>query len=120
MILVTGGFAAGKRSYTREALGYKDIQMAGAGEIWQSDAIRVVYDAQELAQAEPRQEILDDLCRKDVVITCEVGAGIVPIDRDERLYREAAGRLNVLLAQRADKVIRVVCGLPQVLKDSQG
>lgn len=30
--------------------------------------------------------------------------------------REAAGRLACLLAQRADTVVRVYCGLPQVLK----
>ena len=30
--------------------------------------------------------------------------------------REAAGRLACLLARRADAVVRVYCGLPQVLK----
>ena len=34
----------------------------------------------------------------------------------ERAAREAAGRLNCLLAKRADRVIRVFCGLPTVLK----
>ena len=34
----------------------------------------------------------------------------------ERAAREAAGRLACLLAQRADAVVRVFCGIPVVLK----
>ena len=34
----------------------------------------------------------------------------------ERAAREAAGRLACLLAARADTVVRVCCGLPQLLK----
>ncbi|MDO5132963.1 MAG: cobinamide kinase, partial [Eubacteriales bacterium] len=41
---------------------------------------------------------------------------VVPVDPKERAAREAAGRLACLLAARADVVIRVCCGLPQVLK----
>ena len=33
-----------------------------------------------------------------------------------RAQREAAGRLSCLLAERADTVVRVCCGLPQLLK----
>ncbi|WP_417341205.1 bifunctional adenosylcobinamide kinase/adenosylcobinamide-phosphate guanylyltransferase, partial [Evtepia gabavorous] len=45
-----------------------------------------------------------------------VGGGVVPVDPVQRQNREAAGRLACLLAQRADRVIRVFCGLPQALK----
>ena len=40
----------------------------------------------------------------------------MPTDPEEREAREAAGRLSCLLAERADTVVRVYCGLPQVLK----
>ncbi|WP_417341939.1 bifunctional adenosylcobinamide kinase/adenosylcobinamide-phosphate guanylyltransferase, partial [Evtepia gabavorous] len=52
----------------------------------------------------------------EVVIAPEVGGGVVPVDPVQRQNREAAGRLACLLAQRADRVIRVFCGLPQALK----
>ncbi|MFR2157848.1 MAG: bifunctional adenosylcobinamide kinase/adenosylcobinamide-phosphate guanylyltransferase [Evtepia gabavorous] len=52
----------------------------------------------------------------EVVIATEVGGGVVPVDPVQRQNREAAGRLACLLAQRADRVIRVFCGLPQALK----
>ena len=41
---------------------------------------------------------------------------MVPTDPEQRESRERAGRLSCLLAGRADVVIRVCCGLPQVLK----
>ena len=37
---------------------------------------------------------------------------------EERAAREAAGRLSCLLAERAETVVRVFCGLPAVLKGS--
>ena len=52
----------------------------------------------------------------EVVIATETGCGVVPIDAAEREAREAAGRLSILLAKRAQKVIRVWCGLPESLR----
>ena len=51
-----------------------------------------------------------------VVIACEVGGGVVPLDTEERKNREKAGRLACLLAARAETVVRLCCGLPEVLK----
>ena len=45
-----------------------------------------------------------------------LGGGVVPVSPDQRQGREAAGRLACLLAQQAETVVRVCCGLPQVLK----
>ena len=50
------------------------------------------------------------------MIATEVGGGVVPVDPAERAAREAAGRLSCLLAQRAEAVVRVFCGIPTVLK----
>ena len=45
-----------------------------------------------------------------------MGGGVVPTDPAQRAAREASGRLTCLLAQKADTVIRVFCGIPTVLK----
>ena len=42
--------------------------------------------------------------------------GVVPVDPAQRAAREAAGRLSCLLAARAETVVRVCCGIPQLLK----
>ena len=51
-----------------------------------------------------------------IVVSNEVGQGIVPADALSRRFREAQGRLNIALAARADLAVQVVAGLPNVLK----
>lgn len=51
-----------------------------------------------------------------VIVSNEVGHGIVPDNKLARQFREAQGRLNIALARQADLAVMVVAGLPQVLK----
>jgi adenosylcobinamide kinase/adenosylcobinamide-phosphate guanylyltransferase len=51
-----------------------------------------------------------------VIVSNEVGHGIVPDNKMARQFRETQGRLNVALANEADLAVMVVAGLPQVLK----
>lgn len=53
----------------------------------------------------------------DTVVVCdEVGCGVVPLHPEERQWREATGRLCCMLAQRAQRVDRILCGLAQRIK----
>ena len=63
-----------------------------------------------------RQATSKNSLMRRIVIATEIGCGVVPIDPVERERREAAGRLSCLLAERAETVVRVCCGLPQLLK----
>ena len=51
-----------------------------------------------------------------VIISDEIGYGIVPVDAFERAYREAVGRASCILAGKADKVVRIVSGIGVVIK----
>ena len=51
-----------------------------------------------------------------VVVCREVGGGIVPMDGEERAWRERHGTFMQELARRADHVTRVFCGLTEGLK----
>ena len=107
MIFITGPLYSGKREYARLLLGCTREELAQ----------RAVWDVQELAAGcGDLAALAQQLARNEVVIATEVGGGVVPVDKNERAAREAAGRLGCLLAQRADAVVRVFCGIPVYLK----
>ena len=51
-----------------------------------------------------------------IIITDEIGAGIIPIEREDRIWRETVGKVCCLLAERAETVVRICCGIPMVIK----
>jgi len=51
-----------------------------------------------------------------VLVTNEVGLGIVPDNALARQFRDAAGTMNQIIAQAADEVEFVVAGLPMRVK----
>ncbi len=107
MIFITGPLYSGKREYARLLLGCTREELAQCA----------VWDVQELAAGcGDLAALAQQLARNEVVIATEVGSGVVPVDKNERAAREAAGRLGCLLAQRADAVVRVFCGIPVYLK----
>ena len=102
MIFITGPLYSGKREYARLLLGCTREELAQ----------RAVWDVQELAAGcGDLAALAQQLARNEVVI-----GGVVPVDKNERAARDAAGRLGCLLAQRADAVVRVFCGIPVYLK----
>ena len=106
MIFVTGPRFAGKKTWIRECLGL-------SAEEFRSCA---VWEVEELVPCDSLETLAEQLAGKRIVICSETGCGVVPTDPTEREKREAAGRLACMLAERADTVIRVCCGLPQLLK----
>jgi adenosylcobinamide kinase/adenosylcobinamide-phosphate guanylyltransferase len=51
-----------------------------------------------------------------VVVSNEVGAGIVPENKLARQYRDIIGRVNQAVARSAGKVVWMVAGIPVVVK----
>ena len=46
----------------------------------------------------------------------EMGCGVVPIEKKDRIYRECCGRIGCLIAENGSEVYRVICGLGQRLQ----
>ncbi len=115
MILVTGGIASGKRTYVR-SLGYAESQMSSHVA---SEAPVLVGLEELLREGEPTEADLRALMSKDVVVCCEVGQGVVPMEGQERVWRERVGRTCTALAQDATRVVRMVCGIPVVIKEER-
>ncbi|MBN2861487.1 MAG: bifunctional adenosylcobinamide kinase/adenosylcobinamide-phosphate guanylyltransferase [Sphaerochaetaceae bacterium] len=69
-------------------------------------------------QLEELYSALEDRKVPLVVISNLVGEGIVPADRLSRAYRDMHGLMNQRVASMATTMIRMTCGIPQVLKGS--
>ena len=51
-----------------------------------------------------------------IVVSNEVGMGVVPASVLGRLFQDSLGRANQLLASRADNVVLCVAGIPTIVK----
>lgn len=71
---------------------------------------RILADVRQLA------ECLREMATPVVLVSNEVGMGIVPENALARLYRDIAGKANQLLAAAADEVHVVISGIPLKLK----
>jgi adenosylcobinamide kinase/adenosylcobinamide-phosphate guanylyltransferase len=64
-------------------------------------------------------ELIDCMDQADatfIIVTNEVGLGIVPDNKIARLYRDLLGKANQLLAERAEQVFMMVSGIALPLK----
>jgi adenosylcobinamide kinase/adenosylcobinamide-phosphate guanylyltransferase len=53
-----------------------------------------------------------------ILVSNEVGMGLVPAYPLGRYFRDALGKVNQTLAKEADKVIFMVSGIPTVIKNT--
>lgn len=51
-----------------------------------------------------------------VVISDEIGNGVIPLEKQDRIWREETGKVCCYIAENAERVIRLVCGIPTVIK----
>ena len=61
---------------------------------------------------------IDHVAASFIIVTNEVGMGLVPANRVGRLYRDLLGKANQLLAQCTDEIYLMVAGLPVQIKPS--
>ena len=126
MILVTGGCFQGKTDYACETF-HIAKEEAADGMDCPMEAIyetKLLYHFHEYIKRcmEANQELdLEELERRNpdiVLVSQEVGYGVVPMDAFDRKYREAVGRICTSLAAKSRKVTRVVCGIGTVIKNA--
>jgi adenosylcobinamide kinase/adenosylcobinamide-phosphate guanylyltransferase len=105
-VYVTGSMASGKREYVLNTLGIPETEAA--------------FEVQELLREKPNMDVAalaEKLSGYQAITQTEVGAGVIPLAASDREWRERAGRLACLLASRADIVVRMVCGVPIIVKN---
>lgn len=129
MILITGGVFQGKEAFARQLSGLETQAFDDRKADGRTDAPDAALQKEILvnfhewirqivhAGGDPERyaEQVMRACPKLVTMD-EVGYGIVPIERSDREYREAAGRAGQVLAAGAEHVYRVICGVPVQIK----
>ena len=128
MQLIIGGSAQGKlnyvlQRYTDESCLVYDAEFPKKEENGNGEKIIINHLHQWIKRqvemgGNPEDEIEKyvEKHRDIVIISDEIGNGIVPVDVLEREYRERTGRILVRLASGADEVVRVICGIGQKIK----
>lgn len=88
--------------------------------LWLSN---LMFDAQGAVQDEFLNEQIDAMCQQlqilqsDVILVSnEIGSGVIPMDSNTRRFVDELGLLHQRIAAIADRVVLVTAGLPQVLK----
>lgn len=145
MILVTGGRAQGKRTFVemqlcgRDPVRWVDGATAGPEEMEAASYcfnfqayLRRLLDGELPAggggtpesRSAGGQEIAPQVLAGRllaanpgrVIVTDEIGGGIVPMSEEERYWREETGRICCCTAALSEQVWRVVCGIGQRIK----
>ncbi len=85
--------------------------------LWLSNLLMTGIDDTKIAAACDELCVTLRRCTNDVVlVTNEVGLGIVPSSALGRRFRDLAGRLSQRVAAECDEVVLICSGLPLVLK----
>ena len=130
MVLIIGGAWQGKLDFARKlAEANKASELCRVAE-GGTDSFEAALNCQiihgfheyvrrllkENKSVEAFMEKIEEQNPQVIITSNELGCGIVPIDREDRAWREASGRASVKLAGRACQVYRLVCGIASRIK----
>ena len=129
MKMIIGGVFQGKKEFAVQQTGIY-LQQAADGLTCEYDSIFQVpmiyhfheYIKRRMQEGLPYKEMAGDLIRRNpdlVIVTNELGYGVVPVDAFDRQYREDVSRLCCELAAASDQVWRVCCGIGTCRKGEQ-
>lgn len=124
MILIIGGACQGKWTYAKEytkVTQWCDGAVCTREELFHAQGVFhfELFLRRELEAENNVETLADELMEKNrelVIVSQEVGYGLVPMDAFDRVYREAVGRICTKLAAEAIEVHRVICGIGRVIK----
>lgn len=128
MILIIGGAYQGKTDFALKNFGLEKNEITEGSwsfsELIRAKCIRHFenFVSAAIEKNESPEKLTLNLLNENpdaVIIMTETGGGIVPVEKSERIYREKAGKTGCLLAERAEKVIRVTCGIPVIIKGTE-
>lgn len=124
MILIFGGSYNGKINYTKKKYEITENDIFYCKDTNIDFSKKVICGihifvkkcvVNDLDTLEILKENIDNLKDK-IIITDEIGSGIVPIKKEDRLWRETLGKSIQFLAENSNEVYRIFFGLEECLK----
>lgn len=125
MEMIIGGAYQGKTDHAKKQfpqITWKDGASVTEEELFQAEGVLQFHEYIRRALKEQKDisELAEKLIKynpKIILVSQEVGYGVVPVDAFDRAYREAVGRVSTKLAAYSKKVTRVTCGIGMVIKN---
>lgn len=100
-----------------EKSGKADVILADCLTLWITNLLLKPYDTEDIYEHIKRlTESAEKAQCPVILVSNEVGAGIVPENRLARLFRDIVGYANQSVASCADRVIWTVAGIPVSIK----
>ena len=125
MILVFGGSYQGKLEFAKETFGITENDVFTCTVDSEIDwSKKVLYNLDQsflrhVREGKESREVLKDhldQLKDKILIVNDISQGIVPMERENRDWREMTGRAMLYISKEADEVYRVFCGLGSKIK----
>lgn len=120
MTLIIGGAYQGKLSYAKSAFQLTDAEIFTCTGAEIDFSRRCIYGLEEFVYAVPDAlsyfKAHREQWRDSILILQDIFCGVVPMEAENRAWRQNVGRLAQYLGGEAEQVIRIFCGLEQRLK----
>ena len=100
----------------REQAGTDKCLLVDCLTLWLTNLLMLDDPARLNAERDAVLECLSDLPGRLLLVSNETGLGVVPLGELTRRYVDEAGWLHQALAERCERVVFTVAGLPMVLK----
>ena len=126
MIFVIGGSFNNKLEIVLEKFNLSLDDVYESNELKNYRGERIINNFHEIVKVfslegrslEEIMKSVDELLKREdlIIISDEIGYGIVPIKKEDRLFRELNGRVSCYIANKADEVFRVMYGIGNRIK----
>lgn len=124
MKMVIGGAFQGKSAFAQKE--FPGIHWVSGEEISAEELMNAQgvlgfhrFIRKEMEAGRDVSDLAERLIRENpevILVSDEIGYGVVPVDAFDRAYREAVGRVCTQLAAFSSRVVRVVCGIGTVIR----
>ena len=125
MVMITGGAYQGKRDFVISTYNIKERDIVDGKEctIEEAKKAQCLINYHELVKRLGDECIAftESICRTgtvSIIVIDEIGCGIIPLEKTERIWRENVGRCGCIIASKSESVVRIVSGIPVYIKES--